>query len=78
MADLSGWRKLIELIRTYFDFKGQHIQFNVASAELLKNAQEHPENHADLLVRVAGYSALFITLDRQVQDDIISRTEQLL
>jgi len=78
MKDVSGLRKLAQLIRTYFEYKGQHIQFNVASAEVLRDAQKHPEKYPDLLVRVAGYSALFVSLDRQVQDDIISRTEQCL
>jgi len=78
MKDVSGLRKLAELIRTYFEYKGQHIQFNVASAEVLRDAQKHPEKYSDMLVRVAGYSALFVGLDRQVQDDIISRTEQVL
>jgi len=50
----------------------------VASAEVLRDAQKHPEKYSDMLVRVAGYSALFVGLDRQVQDDIISRTEQVL
>jgi len=76
MKDISGLRKLAQLIRTYFEYKGQHIQFNVASAAVLRDAQKHPEKYPDMLVRVAGYSALFVSLDRQVQDDIISRTEQ--
>ena len=78
MKDISGLRKLAELVRTYFEYKGQHIQFNVASAGILRDAQNNPTKYHDLLVRVAGYSALFVTLDRQVQDDIISRTEQIL
>ena len=52
-----------------------HIQFNVVSAETLRDAQKHPEKYADLMVRVAGYSALFTTLDTAVQEDIIARTE---
>jgi len=78
MQEISGLRKMTQLIRTYFGYKGQHIQFNVASAGLLREAQKYPERYPDLLVRVAGYSALFATLDRQIQDDIISRTEQTL
>jgi len=78
MKDISGLRKLAELVRTYFEHKGQHIQFNIASADLLRDAQKHPEKYSDLLVRVAGYSALFVALDSQVQDDIVSRTEQTL
>lgn len=53
-----------------------HIQFNVVSAETLRDAQKHPEKYANLLVRVAGYSALFTTLEPAIQNDIISRTEQ--
>ena len=76
MKDMSGLRKMAELVRTYFEYKGQHIQFNVASAATLRDAQKNPQKYPDLLVRVAGYSALFVALDRKVQDDIISRTEQ--
>ena len=52
------------------------MQFNVVSKEVLLDAQNHPENYKTLVVRVAGYSALFTTLSRSLQDDIISRTEQ--
>ena len=52
-----------------------HIQFNVVSAETLREAQKHPEEYADLMVRVAGYSALFVSLDPAMQEDIIMRTE---
>ncbi len=75
LQDVTGLRKLAALIKTYFDLKGQHIQFNVVSTETLRNAQKHPEEYADLMVRVAGYSASFTILDRALQDDIISRTE---
>lgn len=76
---LSGERGLdnfISLIRTYFDRKGSHMQFNVVSRETLLDAQKHPENYKHLVVRVAGYSALFTTLSKSLQDDIIRRTEQ--
>ena len=75
LKDVSGLRKLAALIKTYFDLKGMHIQFNVVSAETLRDAQKHPEEYADLMVRVAGYSALFVSLDPAVQEDIIMRTE---
>jgi pyruvate formate-lyase/glycerol dehydratase family glycyl radical enzyme len=75
LKDTSGLRKLAALIKTYFDLKGMHIQFNVVSAETLRDAQKHPEEYADLMVRVAGYSALFVSLDPAVQEDIIMRTE---
>ena len=64
------------MVRSYFDHKGMHVQFNVISRETLIDAQKHPEQHRDLVVRVAGYSAQFVTLAKEVQDDIISRTEQ--
>lgn len=64
------------MVRTYFDHKGMHVQFNVIDKETLLEAQRHPEEHKDLVVRVAGYSAQFTVLAKEVQDDIISRTEQ--
>ncbi|MCI5510669.1 MAG: glycyl radical protein [Eubacterium sp.] len=71
-----GLDNFIALIRSYFDQKGSHMQFNVVSRETLLDAQKHPENYQHLVVRVAGYSALFTTLSRSLQDDIINRTEQ--
>lgn len=71
--------KLLLLLRTFFDvLHGFHIQYNVVSRETLLDAQIRPENHKDLIVRVAGYSAFFNVLSRQTQDDIIARTEQVL
>ena len=72
----SGIEGFISLIRAFFDQKGMHMQFNVVSRETLRDAQLHPENYKGLVVRVAGYSALFTTLSRSLQDDIINRTEQ--
>jgi pyruvate formate-lyase/glycerol dehydratase family glycyl radical enzyme len=69
--------KLTWAIRTFFDsLKGFHVQFNVVDKATLLDAQIHPEQHRDLIVRVAGYSAFFNVLSRQTQDDIIARTEQ--
>ena len=62
------------LIRGYFELGAFHVQFNVISPETLRAAQDHPEEHQDLLVRVAGYSARFVTLSKDVQDAIIART----
>lgn len=76
---LSGERGLdnfVSLIRAYFDQKGSHMQFNVVDRETLLDAQKNPEKYKHLVVRVAGYSALFTTLSRSLQDDIIRRTEQ--
>ena len=72
----SGIESFIALIRGYFDQKGSHVQFNVVSRETLREAQAHPEKYQGLVVRVAGYSALFTTLSKSLQDDIINRTEQ--
>jgi formate C-acetyltransferase len=69
-------KNFINLIRTFLgDLKGMHVQFNIVSAETLRCAQKTPENYKDLMVRVAGYSALFVTIDKALQDDIIARTE---
>jgi len=68
--------KLLNLVRTYFhDYGGKHIQFNVVSRDTLIDAQINPENYKNLVVRVAGYSALWVELDRNIQDEIIARTE---
>lgn len=72
-------QKLLLLLRTFFNvLKGFHVQYNVVSRETMLDAQMHPEQHKDLIVRVAGYSAFFNVLSRQTQDDIIARTEQVL
>ncbi|MDO4632582.1 MAG: glycyl radical protein [Eubacteriales bacterium] len=76
LSGYEGLNNFVNLIRTYFDQKGSHMQFNVVDRETLLDAQKHPENYAHLVVRVAGYSALFTTLSRSLQDDIIRRTEQ--
>ena len=57
-------RKFISLLRTYFDMKGFQVQFNVISPEMLKTAQKYPEKYGDLIVKVAGYSARFSSLDK--------------
>ena len=57
---------------------GFHVQYNVVSREVLLNAQKHPEDHGDLVVRVAGYSAFFNVLSKQTQDYIIERTEHVI
>jgi len=71
----QGLNNFVSLIRSYFDQKGMHMQFNVVSRETLLDAQAHPEKYKGLVVRVAGYSALFTTLSKSLQDDIIKRTE---
>ena len=67
---------LMALIRAYFKMGGHHIQFNVIDAETLREAQQHPEQHRDLIVRVAGYSDYFVGLGEGLQNEIIDRTEQ--
>ncbi len=76
LAGRAGLQNFVSLIRTYFERKGMHVQFNVVSRETLLDAQKNPEKYKTLVVRVAGYSALFTTLSRSLQDDIINRTEQ--
>jgi pyruvate formate-lyase/glycerol dehydratase family glycyl radical enzyme len=70
----EGLRHLVQLLRGFQTLKGWHVQFNTVSTETLLDAQAHPESYRDLVVRVAGYSALFVTLDKATQDDIIART----
>ncbi|MCP2004530.1 UNVERIFIED_ORG: formate C-acetyltransferase [Buttiauxella agrestis ATCC 33320] len=78
LAGENGLRHFSGLVRNYFDKKGMHVQFNVIDRNTLVEAQKNPQQHQDLVVRVAGYSAQFVVLAKEVQDDIISRTEQQL
>jgi len=78
VKDADGIRNLAALIKTFFDLKGYQVQFNIFSVEQLREAQKHPERYRDLIVKVAGYSAQFISLDKKLQDQIIARTEHLL
>ncbi len=75
VAGEAGLDTLSALIRTYFQLGGQHVQFNIINSAVLRDAQQHPEQHRDLVVRVAGFSVLFTTIDRVLQEDIIERTE---
>ena len=74
----AGLSRLVAYLRSFCRLGIQHIQFNVVDRATLIDAQEHPENHRDLVVRVAGYSAMFVELARPIQDDIINRTEHRL
>ena len=76
LAGRNGLENFVSLVQGFFDRKGMHMQFNVVSRETLRDAQKHPEKYKSLVVRVAGYSALFTTLSRSLQEDIINRTEQ--
>ena len=71
----TGLARLTDLIRAYFRLDGHHIQFNVVDAATLRAAQAHPEEHRDLIVRVAGYSDYFCDLSTALQDEIIARSE---
>ena len=77
LADEKGIEQMAHLVRAYFKMDGHHIQFNVVEADTLREAQEHPEQQRDLIVRVAGYSDYFCNLGKALQDEIISRTEQV-
>ncbi len=75
LADEEGRRKLADLVRTYFKMGGHHIQFNVIKAETLRDAQKSPENYLNLIVRVAGYSDFFVNIGKDLQNEILARTE---
>ena len=76
VAGEEGLDNMATLIRSYFAMDGHHIQFNVIDKQTLIEAQKHPEEYKDLIVRVAGYSDFFRNLDKPLQDEIINRTEQ--
>ena len=76
LSGVRGLEYFVNLMRSYFDQKGSHMQFNVVDRETLLDAQKNPEKYPHLIVRVAGYSAIFTTLSKTLQDDIIQRTEQ--
>lgn len=67
----------MQYIRTFIDLGGWHVQFNVLTTDILRNAQHNPENYRDLVIRVAGYSAFFTDLESELQEDIIKRTEKV-
>jgi formate C-acetyltransferase len=75
LADEEGIDKLSHLVRSYFKLDGHHVQFNVVSADTLREAQAHPDKYRDLIVRVAGYSDYFVDLGPELQEEIIRRTE---
>lgn len=76
MFEDGNRQKLLQLIRVYFAKGGQEIQINATSAKVLRDAMEHPEQYASLVVRVSGFSAFYVTLGREVQQDILRRTQQ--
>jgi formate C-acetyltransferase len=74
----GGTDNLVALIKSYFKMGGQHVQFNIINSETLRDAQLHPEDYPNLVVRVAGFSVPFTAIDKILQDDIIERTEHTL
>ena len=78
LEEETGKRALRSLIGTYFHKGGMEMQISVVSGETLRAAQEHPENYADLIVRVSGFSAYFCSLRKATQDEIIKRTEHVM
>lgn len=77
LKDDRGIQNLVGVTETFFNGGGTHIQYNVIGRDTLLDAQNHPDNYQDMVVRVAGYSAFFTSLDKAIQDDIIARTEQV-
>jgi len=75
LADEEGIHNLGHLVRSYFRMDAHHIQFNVVTADVLRDAQAHPEKYRDLIVRVAGYSDYFLDCSVDLQNEIIRRTE---
>ena len=76
MKSEDDLKKLGSMIKTYPTHGGKHIQFNVVDREEMLDAQAHPEEHPELTVRVAGYSAYFTRLPESIQDEVIERTSQ--
>ncbi|EKM0376412.1 formate C-acetyltransferase [Cronobacter turicensis] len=74
----AGLQKLADFLRAFTQLKLQHVQFNVVNADTLRQAQQRPQDFAGLIVRVAGYSAFFVELSKEIQDDIIRRTAHQL
>jgi formate C-acetyltransferase len=75
LSGADGWKKLMQLMQTYFEMGGMELQINVISTDVLKDAQKNPDKHKDLVVRVAGFSAYFVELHVTGQNDLIRRTE---
>ena len=72
---VEGSKKLLDLTRAYMRKGGFHVQYNVVDSKILKDAQEHPENYRDLMVRVAGFTQYWVEIGKSVQDELIARTE---
>ena len=72
---MEGSKNFVDFIRSYFNMGGYHVQFNIVDSNMLRDAQKHPENYRDLLVRVAGFSSYWVELGKPIQDELIARTE---
>jgi formate C-acetyltransferase/4-hydroxyphenylacetate decarboxylase large subunit len=75
LEGINGSKNLLALIKTYFDYPGFQLQFNVVDTQMLRDAQKYPEKYRDLIVRVAGFSAFFVELSKSIQNQVIDRTE---
>lgn len=78
VSNSEGMIKLASMVKTYMANGGAEVQFNIVSTETMRAAQENPEEYRDLVVRIAGYSVYFVELSRDCQDDLISRTENMI
>ena len=78
LSNEEGICKLRDMIKTYMQDGGAEVQFNVVSTETMKKAQEKPEEYRNLVVRIAGYSAYFVELSRDCQNDLIARNENMI
>jgi formate C-acetyltransferase len=74
----NGNKKLRNLVQTFFGMGGMHVQYNVVGSDTLRAAQDDPAEYKDLVIRVAGFSAYFVELYKDLQNDIITRTELLM
>jgi formate C-acetyltransferase len=77
LQEETAVRKMISLIKSFFDRYGYQIQLNIIDPQVLLDAKAHPEKYADLIVRVSGFNARFVELAPQVQDEFIARTQQM-
>jgi formate C-acetyltransferase len=78
LSNDAGVKKLRDVTKAYFENAGLEVQYNVVDTETLRAAQDNPDGYRDLVVRIAGFSAYFVELDRELQNDIISRNELIL
>ena len=76
MQSPDGREKLADLTDTFMKNGGKYIQYNLIDAQTLRSAQKNPEKHRDMVVRIGGFSAYFVHLTREVQDDVITRSDQ--